>query len=170
MIYKSIFQDKSDDTDIPSRLSICRSPATRALRNRGTPGPHSAILQPSNLTTLPSYLRRKAQYPSTQHGINKYLCQGARITPPLSRRAYHTHHRHPQAFIVSTTKTKGTQTNNQSTQIDHPHPSRNCTINLRPRLMRDNPLLPPLPPALLAIPPATQYIRAHTIPTRPHSR
>ncbi|KUM59062.1 hypothetical protein ACN42_g8083 [Penicillium freii] len=84
---RCIFQDKNDD-DIPSgRLSICRSPATRALRTRGTPDLRNpSTLKPHHFTnpllgaipTIPAAWDQQVSLPRCAHN------------PPISTCIPHT--------------------------------------------------------------------------------
>ena len=147
------------------RLSICRS-----CRVDLAPQSLAQTLEPSNLTTLSSTLRcalkPNSQHPAWDQPVSLPRC----VQNPLFRRASHTSPLLRDQEWRLGPRPKRTQSWQTNPHTDNPHPSRNCIINLHPSLMRHNPLLPPLPPALLAISPTTYYIRTYTIPTRPHSR
>ncbi|KAJ5394158.1 uncharacterized protein N7487_011799, partial [Penicillium crustosum] len=82
-----IFKDKSDDTEIPSRLSICRSSATRALRNRGTPGPPQSF----NPQTSPLYhpiLGAKPSVPAPNMGSTSVFAKTILIPAAIALSIY----------------------------------------------------------------------------------
>ncbi|KAJ5598316.1 hypothetical protein N7537_008400 [Penicillium hordei] len=86
---QAIIQLRSDDTDIPSgRLSICRSPASRALWSRGTPDLTPQSLNPQTSPLCHPILGAKHNIPPLSMGSTSVFAKTILIPAAIALSIY----------------------------------------------------------------------------------